>query len=102
MPIYTPDASPPSAFDLSCLYSLLALGAFHDLTKPAFTPEATRWLSISQDLLLSSIDSWSYNLPSIEAVILLALAYLSTPTVDTTKTWHLVSAAMKCAQMVSN
>jgi hypothetical protein len=101
MPIYTPDAPSPTVFDLSCLYSLLALGAFHDLTRPAFTPEASRWLSVSQDLLLSNLDSWSYNLPGIEAMILLALAYLSTPAVDTTKTYHLVSAAMKCAQMVS-
>jgi hypothetical protein len=102
IPIYTQDASTLTVFDLSCLYSLLALGAFHDLTRPPFTAEATSWLSISQDLLLSSIDSWSYNLSSIEAMILLALAYMSTPTVDVTKTYHIVSAAMKSAQIVSN
>lgn len=80
----------------------MALGALHDLKKPAFTAEAIGWLSISQDLLLSSIDTWDYNLVSVEALLLLALGYLSTPTVDSTKTYHLVSAAMRSGQMVSD
>lgn len=99
-PIFTQDSNFLTPANLSCLYSLLALGAFHDITRTPNFQEASRWLRISQDLLLSNFDNWDYSLASIEALILLALGYLASPTVDAMKAYHIVALAMKSTQMV--
>jgi hypothetical protein len=101
MPAYSQDLLSLSAFDLSSLYCLLALGALHDLTKPAFSPEANKWLAISQALLLSQASTLDSDLSAIEALMLLALAFLSTQKVDSVKAYHVIAVAMRCAQLVS-
>lgn len=99
VPAYSQDPTSLSAFDLSSLYSLLALGAFHDLKRTASLADAARWLSISQALLLSQVSALDSGMASIEALMLLALALLSTQQVDAVKAYHVVAAAMKCAQL---
>jgi hypothetical protein len=101
VPAYTQDLVSLSAFELSSLYSLLALGALYDLKKPAFTPEANKWLAISQALLLSQASTLDSDLAAIEALMLLALAFLSTQKVDSAKAYHVTAIAMRCAQLVS-
>jgi hypothetical protein len=101
LPAYTQDLVSLSAFELSSLYSLLALGALYDLKKPAFNPEANKWLAISQALLLSQTSALDTNLAAIEAMMLLALVFLSTQKVDSVKAYHVTAIAMRCIQLAS-
>lgn len=101
MPAYAQDLVSPSAFELSSLYSLLALGAFYDPKKPINTPEANKWLAISKALLLSQASALDSNLAAIESLMLIALTFLSTHKVDPFKAYHITAIAMRCAQLVS-
>ncbi|PVF94886.1 hypothetical protein CPB86DRAFT_626349 [Serendipita vermifera] len=97
IPAYTQNISILSLYDQSKMYSLLALGAFYDLKKPAFSPQAMGWLCTARDLLLSTVDSWETSVSSVEALSLLVFGYLSAKDVDIGKAYHLLGLPLRCA-----
>lgn len=65
-PAYGGDLSTISSAQLGSLYSVLALGALHDLSRPIYAPETREWMEVGQSLMMTTFGDWETSMDSIE------------------------------------
>ncbi|KIM34040.1 hypothetical protein M408DRAFT_325571 [Serendipita vermifera MAFF 305830] len=99
-PAYNDNGATLSLYQTSTLYSVLALGALHDLSRPIYSPITREWMEIAQSLLMSSFGAWQTTLESIEASILLCYLLLARPELELSKVYFESSFVLKMAQTI--
>ncbi|CAG7847256.1 SubName: Full=Uncharacterized protein {ECO:0000313/EMBL:CCA69401.1} [Serendipita indica DSM 11827] len=97
-PCYGGDISLISPYRLAALFSLLAVGALHDLTRPIYCPASREWMEIVQSLLFGTFGSFEASIESIEAVALACAIFPCRPELELSKTYFQLAWCMKMAQ----
>lgn len=65
-PCYSGDISLISPCRLAALFSLLAVGALHDMTRPIYCPASREWMEIVQSLIFGTFGAFETSIESIE------------------------------------
>jgi hypothetical protein len=63
---YGEEASVMNNYKLTSLYSVLALGALMELSRPIYSPVTREWMEIAQSSIFGCVGDWEQSVDSIE------------------------------------